>query len=151
MSDMSNEPQSQVPAATPQAASSEPAPQTTVPPPAPDKMQSEARMWAMFAHLAALAGLVVPFFGNILGPLVVWLVKKDEFPLVDDQGKESLNFQITMTIGLIVSAILMVVGIGLILIPLVGLTDLVFVIIASVEVNNKGTPYRYPFAIRLVK
>jgi hypothetical protein len=60
---------------------------------------SEERNWAMTCHLASFAGYVLPL-GNIIGPLVAWLMKRDEFPLVDDQGKEALNFQISMTIYL---------------------------------------------------
>ena len=63
-------------------------------------------MWAGFCHLAALAGYVVPMVGNIVGPLVVWLMKKEEYPLVDDQGKESINFQISILIYVAVSAVL---------------------------------------------
>src|SRR5688572_10608492 len=63
----------------------------TGPTPTPDD-----RTWGMLAHLAALAGFIVPVVGNIVGPLIVWLTKKEQQPFVDDQGKESLNFQITM-------------------------------------------------------
>ncbi|MBV8281477.1 MAG: DUF4870 domain-containing protein [Candidatus Eremiobacteraeota bacterium] len=112
-------------------------------------MQTEARQWAMFAHLSALAGVIIPF-GNIIGPLIIWQMKKEQFPLVDDQGKESLNFQITMTIYLIVALILCAVFIGFILAPLLGIADIIFVVLASIEAN-KGIPYRYPFTIRLVK
>lgn len=117
--------------------------------PAPADPQAEARQWAMFAHLAALIGVIIPF-GNVLGPLVVWLVKKDQIPAVNDQGKEALNFQISMTIYMIVSAILMAVFIGFLLLPAVALTDLIFVIIAAIAANE-GKMYRYPLTIRLIK
>ena len=114
------------------------------------------RTWAMLCHLSALAGLIIPF-GNIVGPLVVWLIKKDEMPIVNEYGKESLNFQISMSIYMcalgIVAAILAFVMVGFILFPLigvVGLADLVLVIIASMQAN-KGIAYRYPFNLRLVK
>ena len=100
----------------------------------------------MMCHLSAFAGLVVPL-GNIWGPLVFWLIKKDELPEVDLHGKESLNFQISMTIYLFVSIILILLLIG---IPMViGLTIywIVAVIVASVRANN-GELYRYPLAIR---
>lgn len=103
----------------------------------------------MLAHLSALAGFVIPF-GNIVGPLVIWLIKKDGSPFVDDQGKESLNFQITITILMIVSAILIIVIIGILLLPLVGLLSLIFIIVAAVKANG-GERYRYPFALRLIK
>jgi len=69
-------------------------------------------MWGMFCHLSTLCGYVMPF-GNILGPLVVWLIKKDEYPLVDDQGKEALNFQISITIWTVIAAILCIIIIGI--------------------------------------
>ena len=105
--------------------------------------------WGMIAHLSALAGFIVPF-GSIIGPLVVWLVKKDTMPYVDDQGKESLNFQITMLIAFIICAVLMVVLIGFVLLPLVALADLVLIILAGIKAQ-KGEGYRYPWALRLVK
>jgi uncharacterized protein len=103
----------------------------------------------MLAHLSALAGFVIPF-GNIIGPLVIWLIKKDSSPFVDDQGKESLNFQITIMILFIVSVILMLAFIGFLLVPLVGLLSLIFIIVATIKANG-GERYRYPFALRLIK
>jgi len=110
----------------------------------PDKESNkDARMWAMFAHLAALTGFVTGGIGCIVGPLVIWLIKKEEFPFVDDQGKESLNFQITMLIYGIVAGLLMLLCIGFILLLAVGIVDLVFVIIATIKAND-GVHYRYP-------
>ena len=125
---------------------SEPPPQPPVAPTAAGS--SDERMWAMFAHLSALAGFIIPF-GSILGPLIIWQIKKNEYPLVDDQGKEALNFQITMAIALVVSFVLMIVLIGFILIWVVGLFDLIMIVIASIKANN-GERYRYPFTLRLV-
>ncbi|HET6603527.1 MAG TPA: DUF4870 domain-containing protein [Xanthomonadaceae bacterium] len=104
---------------------------------------------AMFAHLSALVGIIIPF-GNVLGPLLIWLLKKETMPFVDDQGKEALNFQITVTIALLVCIVLMFVLIGLLLLPLVGLAALILTVIAAVKANE-GTAYRYPFTLRLVK
>lgn len=109
----------------------------------------DARLWGMLCHLSALAGAFIPL-GSIIGPLVIWLIKKDEIPFVNDQGKESLNFQITMLIGFVVSAVLVLVFIGFFLLIALGITDLIFIIIASVKANN-GEAYRYPFALRLIK
>ena len=109
---------------------------------------SDERMWAMFAHLSALAGFIIPF-GSSLGPLIIWQIKKNEYPLVDDQGKEALNFQITMAIAFVASLILIVVLIGFVLIWVVGLFDLIMIVIASIRANN-GERYRYPFTLRLV-
>ena len=129
------------------------APPPQEPPPPPDQQQPadnrDERMWAMLCHLTALAGFVIPF-GNIIGPLVVWLIKREEYPLVEDQGKESLNFQITIMIGAIVCAILALVVIGFLLGLALLVFNLVMVIIATIRANN-GERYRYPFAIRFIK
>jgi uncharacterized protein len=109
----------------------------------------QARTWAMVCHLSALLGYIIPF-GHILGPFVIWLLKKEEFPFVDEQGKEALNFQISMTIYLVVSGILMFVLIGFVLFPLVVLCQLIFTIIASVKAND-GHLYRYPASVRFIK
>lgn len=125
---------------------------TTNAQPAPEPTPStnkDANMWGMLCHLSALAGLVIPF-GNLIGPLVVWLLKKNEIPFVDEQGKESLNFQILVTIAMLVCIALVFVCIGAILAPAVGIAAIVFVIIASVKANN-GEHYRYPINLRLIK
>lgn len=107
-----------------------------------------ARMWAMFCHLAGFAGLlpVIPAFGSIVGPLVVWLIKKDEFPFVDEQGKEAVNFQITMLIYGFVSAVLMIICIGFFLLAAVVLVDVIFIVIAAIKAND-GEHYRYPYPL----
>ncbi|HEY1683455.1 MAG TPA: DUF4870 domain-containing protein [Tepidisphaeraceae bacterium] len=109
----------------------------------------DARLWGMLCHLFGLAGFVIPF-GNIIGPLVAWLIKKDQYPFVDDQGKEAINFHITMAIALVCAALLMFVVIGFFLLPILALIGLIFSIIGGLEAN-KGRRYRYPFAIRLIK
>jgi len=108
------------------------------------EMNRDARMWAMLAHLTGLV--------SFIGPLVVWLIKKEEFPFVDEQGKEALNFQITMLIYGIVAGMTTIICIGFILAPAVGIVDLVFLIIAAIKAND-GHHYRYPryLIIRLVK
>lgn len=109
---------------------------------------NEERTWAMVCHLAALAGLVVPL-GNIFGPLVVWLVKKEAFPLVDDQGKESVNFQLSITLYMIVAGVLILVLIGIPLLIGLGIYAVVMLIIASIRANE-GQRYRYPLTIRFI-
>ena len=122
----------------------------TTPPPAPaGEPSNEAKQWAFFAHLSALVGFVVPF-GSLIGPLIIWQMKKNEMPFVDDQGKEALNFQITMVIAFVASCILMLVLIGFLLAAIVGIMDLVYTIIAAIAANN-GQVYRYPFNLRLIK
>ena len=108
----------------------------------------DERMWAMFCHLSGLAGFVFPF-GNIIAPLVIWMIKKEEYPLVNDQGKEALNFQISMTIYIIASVILIFLVIGIPLLILLGLFSLIVIIIASIKANE-GEKYRYPFTIRFL-
>src|SRR5690606_38975140 len=101
-------------------------------------------------HLAALSGFIIPL-GNILGPLIVWLIKKDTMPLVDKHGKEALNFQITVTIAMVISIVLMFVLIGILLVFVVGIGALVLTILAAVKVSNGQLDYQYPWAIRLIK
>ena len=103
----------------------------------------------MFAHLSALSGVVIPF-GNIIGPLVVWQIKKDTLPFAADQGKEALNFNITMLIAAFIGFLLTFVLIGLVLLPLIGIAWLVFTILAGIKATD-GVAYRYPFALRLLK
>lgn len=113
------------------------------------EMDLMARQWGMFGHLSALSGFLIPF-GNFVGPLVVWQMKKDEIPFASDQAKEALNFNITILIMLAVSAALICVVVGVFLLPLVGIYALVMTILASIAAN-KGEWYRYPFTLRLVK
>jgi len=107
--------------------------------PAPGK---EERTLAMLAHLL---GIVVGF----IGPLIIWLVKKDESPFIDDQGKEALNFQLTVLIALVVSSALTFVIIGCVLLPAVAVVNLVFCIIGAIRANE-GQRYRYPLTIRMI-
>lgn len=109
----------------------------------------DERMWGMLCHLSALGGYIIPF-GNIIFPLIIWSSKRDEYPLVANQGKESLNFQITMMIGIAVSAVLMFVLIGIPLMILIGVANLILIVVASMKANE-GLQYRYPFNFRLVK
>ncbi|MGI9325414.1 MAG: DUF4870 domain-containing protein [Pseudomonadales bacterium] len=116
--------------------------------PAEPGADANTRQWGMFAHLAALAGFVIPF-GNIIGPLVVWQTHKD-MPFVVDQGKEALNFQITVAIAALICFVLMFIAIGLLLLPVVGIAALVFTVIAAIKAND-GERYRYPISIRMIK
>ena len=109
---------------------------------------ADVRNWAMGAHLSALAGLFIPF-GNLIGPLVVWLIKRDESPIIDREGKESLNFQISMTIYMLVCALLVFVLIGIPLLVVIGVVDLILTIVAATKVSS-GVPYRYPMTIRFL-
>lgn len=108
----------------------------------------DENLWGMLCHLSALAGFVIPF-GNIIAPLIIWIMKKDEFPLVNDQGKEALNFQLSVTIYFIVGVVLVFVAIGILILPLIALFSLIMIIIASIKAYD-GEKYRYPLTIRLV-
>ena len=134
----------------------------SVPPPPPSAggPPQEERQWAMFAHLSALAGglltSAIGGWGFFLGPLVIWLMKKDSMPFVADQAKEALNFNITVSavfLALLVLSLL-TLGIGfLITLPImliVGIAALVLIIMAAIKAND-GIAYRYPFTIRLIK
>lgn len=133
--------------------------------------EQNIRTWSMLCHISALAGL---FFGlgNILGPLIVWQIKKNELPEIEPYGKEALNFQLTiLIINLIAFAILAGVigtafgfghfirspfsvlggglGIGMILVA-INVAALILAVVAGLKANN-GEFYRYPFAIRFIK
>lgn len=102
----------------------------------------------MACHLGAFAGLLVPF-GHLLAPLVVWLLKRNESDFVADHGRESLNFQISVSLYGIVAGLLTLVLIGYLLLGLLVIFDFVAVVIAAVRASN-GEPFRYPFTLRLI-
>ncbi len=114
-----------------------------------ENIDKQSRTTGLFCHLGAFAGYLIPL-GNIIAPLIIWLVKKEEMPFVEDQGKESLNFQISMTIYFICSALLYIVVIGIVLMFSLVVFNIVMVIIAAVKAN-KGEKYRYPLTIRFIK
>lgn len=112
----------------------------------PDK---DARNWAMICHLSALSGYFIPF-GNLLGPVIIWAIKKDEFGFVDEQGKEAINFQLSVTIAYIISLVLCLVVVGFLLLGIVAVYSLVMMVIASIKTND-GVDFRYPHVIRFLK
>ena len=97
---------------------------------------AEARKWAMLCHYAAFAWFLAPMIGNVVGPLVVWQLKRDSDPYVDAQGKEALNFQISVTLAMLLCFLLMVVLIGFPLLALVSIGALVLTIIAGIKANE---------------
>ena len=113
---------------------------------APDK---DARMWAMLCHLSALS-LYFTGLGFIFGPLIVWLIKKDDHPFIDDQGKESLNFEISILLYYVVAGLSIFCFVGFALVPLLHIFHVIFIIVASVKANS-GEAYRYPLTIRFIK
>jgi uncharacterized Tic20 family protein len=133
------------------------------------EIDKDARTWATICHLSALIMLVGVPLGNILGPLVVWLAKRQENEFVDDQGKEALNFQITFTLCEIVLFILVfLLGFGaplrhqpfamfpVIFLPAMLIMMALFIlniglVIKAAIRSNEGISYRYPFTLRIVK
>lgn len=112
-------------------------------------VSSEERNWGMLAHILALSGYLFIPFGNVIAPLVIYLMKKDQSPFVADQARESLNFQISMTIYMIVAGILIIVLVGILLLGALYLAGIVLTILASLKASN-GVAYRYPLTLRFV-
>ena len=113
-----------------------------------EPLDRDTRMWGMLCHLSALARFAGVPLGNILGRAIVWMIKKEDHPLIDEQGKESLNFQISMTIYTFASALLCLVGLPLVFLVMLG--GAVFTIIGAVKAND-GISYRYPLTIRFIQ
>ena len=109
----------------------------------------DQRTWAMLSHFSALCMFIFPF-GNILAPLIIWLIKKEEMSFVEDQAKEVLNFQISMTIYLLISGILCFILIGIPFVIGLGIFNVIITIIAGIKAND-GKSYRYPINLRLIK
>jgi len=109
----------------------------------------DERTWAMLSHFSALCMFIFPF-GNILTPLIIWLIKKEEMSFVEDQAKEVLNFQISMTIYLLISGILCFILIGIPFVIGLGIFNVIITIIAGIKAND-GKSYRYPINLRLIK
>lgn len=114
----------------------------------------DERLWATLTHLGGLVGVLlsataivgVPIPFNLLVPLGIWLLKREGSPFLDDQGKEAINFHLTLTI---VGFLLFFTCIGIALLPVLGVYSLVLGIIAAVKANE-GTAYRYPATVRLI-
>lgn len=117
----------------------------------PGTMPSETeRTWGMLAHLAALCGLIAPVIGNVAGPWLLWLMKRDESAFVGEQARESLNFNITVSLGAIVCGIAALVLIGFLLGLALFIVWLALTLTAAIRASE-GAHYHYPFALRLVK
>jgi uncharacterized Tic20 family protein len=112
-------------------------------------VDQEVRSTAVVAHLSTFAGLVVPF-GSVIGPLAVWLTRRDRDPFIDDAGREALNFGISIAIY---GAVLLVAALMLVGIPLLMVGVVAWVVLASLAAvkASQGQPYRYPLTMRLVR
>ena len=118
-------------------------------PQATPEISRDARKWAMICHIIALVGLLGNGIGFLIGPLVVWLVKKEDDPFIDEQGREAVNFQLTMLLAVIISIVLCFVIIGFFILPIVVLMMIIFPIIAAIKAND-GEHYRYPVTFRVL-
>ena len=126
-----------------------PVPAPSDQPPAAPPSPTNDNSLAVVMHLLGFAGFVFPF-GNIIAPLILWLVKRPESPLLDRTGKEVLNFQISYTIYAAVAGILCFVLIGFLILPVVFILWVVFMVVAAVKTGN-GEEYRYPLTIRILQ
>jgi hypothetical protein len=121
------------------------------------EVDKQERRWAMFCHLSGLAGLspLLPVIGSVVAPLVVWQLKADEFPFVDEQGRRAVNFQLSMLLYVTIGTIICIASlVGVFLIPVVfivfALVNVIFVLTAAVKAS-RGRHYRYPISIRFFK
>lgn len=112
--------------------------------------ENQARQWAAIIHVSAIAGWVLPGLGWVLAPFVIWLIKRNDHEFIEDQGREAINFQITMVLAFIVGWILTFILIGVVVLVVVAIMAIVFPIIAAVKASD-GIPYRYPYTLRLLK
>lgn len=125
--------------------------ETTYPPPLPSpSVLPNERSWAALCHASALLGVLFHFPGHILGPLIVWLVKRGDSPELDAHGKEALNFQISMLIYNCVAAVFCLILIGLLFLAILWVLNALFVIIAAIQASD-GKFYRYPMTIRFIQ
>ena len=106
----------------------------------------EEKQLAMFCHISTFIGWVFPF-GNIIAPLIIWLIKKEEMPFVDDQGKEVLNFQISIILYVLISVVLIFIVIGIPILILIMLFNAIATIIGAIKAAD-GVYFRYPMTIR---
>lgn len=114
------------------------------------QIPKQERTWAMFAHLTAFLGYTCIPLANIIAPLIIWQIKKDDMPFASEQGKECLNFQISMLIYAIISGILTLILIGFAFLVILYVMNIILTIIAAIRANE-GIAYRYPATMRFIK
>ncbi|MBI4311610.1 MAG: zinc ribbon domain-containing protein [Chloroflexi bacterium] len=125
------------------------APTPVAPPPHASGLPQRARTMGMLCHLSAFAGFVFPF-GNILGPLLMWLISREEHPFIDHNGKESVNFQISVIIFALICIPLLFIIVGFFLLFALAVYAVIAVIVASIRAAN-GEFFRYPITFRFLK
>ena len=111
---------------------------------------SDVRIWNILCHASALLGIFLHFPGHLLGPLIVWLAKRDDSPEIDAHGKESVNFQISMLIYNGIAVVFCLVLVGFAFLAVLWVLNAVFVIVASIHASD-GKFYRYPMTIRFIQ
>jgi uncharacterized Tic20 family protein len=115
-----------------------------------NKVLSESeRNWAMLCHLSAFAGFFFPF-GGIIGPLICWLSRKDESAWVDENGKASMNFQLSILLYIVLVIPLIFILVGIPIMMFLGALKIVCIIIASIK-SSKGEKFKYPLAIPFIQ
>src|SRR3954462_5976023 len=125
--------------------------ETSCPPmPAGAPALPNVRNWNILCHASALLGVLFHFPGHLLGPLLVWLVKRGDSPEIDAHGKEALNFQISMLIYNFMSAIFCLVLIGFVFLAVLWVLNAILVIVAAIQASE-GKFYRYPMTIRFIQ
>ncbi len=108
------------------------------------------RTWCALCHASALLGVLLHFPGHLLGPLIVWLLKRGDSPEIDEHGKEALNFQISMLLYNLVAGVFCLILVGFVFLAILWVLNAVFVIIASIQASD-GKFYRYPMTIRFLR
>ncbi len=112
-------------------------------------LSQDERNMGIAVQVSSFAGYIIPF-GSILGPFIVWLMKRDEMPFVDECGRNCINFKLSLMVYMLISAVLMFVGIGFLLIGVLAIVDIVFTIIAAMKASE-GVSYKYPMTIKFLK
>ena len=116
----------------------------------PTVSSTNVRTWNILCHASALLGVFLHFPGHLLGPLIVWLAKRDDSPEIDAHGKESVNFQISMLIYNGIAVVFCLVLVGFAFLAVLWVLNAVFVIVASIHASD-GKFYRYPMTIRFIQ
>ena len=111
-------------------------------------LDPQANQWAMILHLSLLGGYVVPLLG-LIAPILIWQLKKDQFPILDEHGRNATNWIISSLIYGMISGVLVLVMVGFVLLFALAVVSIVFPVIAAIKAND-GIVWKYPLAIRFV-
>lgn len=119
---------------------------TTPYPVPPSATPEQVRQWSIILHLSQYAGFIIPF-ANLIAPIVIWQIKKDQMPELDIHGKRIVNWQISMLIYMAVSLVLSLILIGFLMMAILGILWLVFPLIGTIKASN-GELWHYPLTIK---